>query len=163
MRNCVLRQRHLELDFRQLLRRLADLAQERQPTRVEVHLFEKVVRHDFAKAGVAVLDRLVEPFEGRVRLGVPAEGQLSLLGSIRQRGGKRVDAFALEGDFDVRSLRSNTFEIEWPLRSGRKETFPEIDRAAWMDVPLARVKINEGQLPLLDRLEALLADKRPID
>ena len=90
-------------------------------------------------------------------LGLEARGPLRPLGNVRQRGGKRVDAFALEGDFDVATLRSNTFEIEWPPRSGRKETFPEIDRAAWLDIPTARVKLIEGQRPLLDRLEALLA------
>ena len=97
--------------------------------------------------------------EFREELGLPALGQLSALGSVRQRGGKRVDAFALEGDFDVTLLRSNTFEIEWPPHSGRKETFPEVDHAAWMDLPLARAKINQGQLPLIERLEALLAGR----
>ena len=79
------------------------------------------------------------------------------LGSIRQRGGKQVEAFALEGAFDPERLSSNTFEIEWPPRSGRRESFPEVDRAAWFSMADARVKILDGQRPLLDRLEALLA------
>ncbi|HEX9521827.1 MAG TPA: NUDIX domain-containing protein [Reyranella sp.] len=91
-------------------------------------------------------------------LGSTPAGQLQHLGSIRQRGGKQVEAFALEGDFDPERVSSNTFEIEWPPRSGRRESFPEVDRAAWFTVADARVKILEGQRPLLDRLEALLAD-----
>jgi predicted NUDIX family NTP pyrophosphohydrolase len=97
--------------------------------------------------------------EFREELGAEPQGSIRSLGSIRQRGGKRVDAFAIESDFDVSDLRSNTFEIEWPPRSGRMQTFPEVDRAAWMDLPLARVKLIDGQLPLLDRLEALLAER----
>ncbi len=89
-------------------------------------------------------------------LGTPAVGILVPLGSVRQRGGKHVEAFALEGDFDVATLRSNTFETEWPPHSGRTQTFPEIDRAAWMDLATARIKMLEAQCPLLDRLEAVL-------
>src|SRR3954466_7788839 len=71
--------------------------------------------------------------EFREELGIEAVGTLLPLGSIRQRSGKHVEAFALEGDFDVAALRSNTFETEWPPRSGQRQTFPELDRAAWMD------------------------------
>ena len=78
------------------------------------------------------------------------------LGAIVQRGGKRVEAFALEGNFDLDALRSNLFEIEWPPRSGRMATFPEIDRAEWLTLPRARTKILPSQSPLLDRLETLL-------
>jgi predicted NUDIX family NTP pyrophosphohydrolase len=94
-------------------------------------------------------------------LGMEANGPLLPLGSIRQRGGKHVEAFALEGNFDPAALRSNTFEVEWPPHSGRKHVYPEVDRAAWMDLALARKKILESQLPLLDRLEALTADVSP--
>ena len=90
-----------------------------------------------------------------------ANGPLLPLGSIRQRGGKHVEAFALEGEFDPASLRSNTFEVEWPPHSGRKHVYPEVDRAAWMDLAFARKKILESQLPLLDRLEALVAGVSP--
>jgi len=89
-------------------------------------------------------------------LGAEAIGELMPLGSVRQRSGKHVEAFALEGDFDVATLKSNTFETEWPPRSGRKQTYPEVDRAAWMDLATARVKLLEAQRPLLDRLEAAL-------
>lgn len=89
-------------------------------------------------------------------LGVPLEGALLPLGAIRQAGGKRVHAFAVEGDFDPARLRSNTFSMEWPPRSGKRQEFPEIDRAEWFDLAAARTKINPGQLPLLDQLAALL-------
>jgi predicted NUDIX family NTP pyrophosphohydrolase len=94
-------------------------------------------------------------------LGMEANGQLLPLGSIRQRGGKHVEAFALEGEFDPATVRSNTFEVEWPPHSGRKHVYPEMDRAVWMDLALARKKILESQLPLLDRLEALAAAVSP--
>ncbi len=88
-------------------------------------------------------------------LGSAPVGPMKRLGRIRQRGGKYVEAFALEGDFDVDSLSSNSFEIEWPPRSGRLQAFPEVDRAAWFTLPIARQKINPGQQPLLDALETL--------
>ena len=89
--------------------------------------------------------------------GVVLAGQpLEPLGEIRQRAGKRVIAFAVEGDLDVQTISSNTFEIEWPPRSGKMQTFPEIDRAEWFDLAAARVKILEGQRPLLDRLAELV-------
>jgi predicted NUDIX family NTP pyrophosphohydrolase len=88
-------------------------------------------------------------------LGIEPAGPMRPLGRIRQRGGKQVEAFALEGDFDVDALSSNSFQIEWPPRSGRLATFPEVDRAEWFTLPAARQKINPGQRPLLDRLEAL--------
>ena len=80
-------------------------------------------------------------------------GTLLPLGRIRQRGGKQVDGFALEGDLDVERISSNTFEIEWPPRSGRRQSFPEVDRAAWFSPDEARRKINAGQTPFIDRLE----------
>ena len=78
--------------------------------------------------------------------------ELTALGEIRQRGGKRVIAFAGEGDFDPAALESNTFEIEWPPRSGRRQAFPEIDRAQWFDPKAARGKLLSAQVELLDRL-----------
>lgn len=86
-------------------------------------------------------------------LGAAAGGELRPLGRVRQPGGKWVEAFALEGDLDVAAVRSNPFEMEWPPRSGRRRTFPEVDRAAWFPLPEARRKILPGQRPLLDRLE----------
>ena len=90
-------------------------------------------------------------------LGAEAQGVLEPLGTIRQRGGKLVHAFALMGDFDVDALRSNPFDMEWPPRSGRMQSFPEVDRAAWFDAERARSMILESQRPLIDRLEAMLA------
>lgn len=79
-------------------------------------------------------------------------GPLRSLGEVRQRGGKRVIAFAGEGKFDPAALKSNRFEIEWPPRSGRRKTFPEIDRAEWFEVDAARTKLLSAQVELLDRL-----------
>lgn len=93
--------------------------------------------------------------EFRQELGVEAVGTLQPLGEIIQKGGKRVIAFALEGDFDAAALRSNTFEIEWPPRSGRIQAFPEVDRVEWMALPVAREKLLPSQVELLDRLAGL--------
>jgi predicted NUDIX family NTP pyrophosphohydrolase len=87
---------------------------------------------------------------------VPA-GPLVPLGQIRQRAGKRVDGFALEGDFDVERIAGSSFEIEWPPRSGRRQSFPEVDRAQWFSPEEARRKINAAQIPFIDRLEELCA------
>ncbi len=87
-------------------------------------------------------------------LGLEASGELEPLGEVRQKGGKRVTAFALEGDLDPSAIRSNEFEMEWPPRSGRSQSFPEIDRAAWFTLVEARERILASQGPLLDRLAA---------
>jgi predicted NUDIX family NTP pyrophosphohydrolase len=88
--------------------------------------------------------------------GAAVTGPLEPLGEIRQRGGKRVMAFAVEGNVDVHAIKSNTFEIEWPPKAGRMQTFPEIDRAEWFDLPLADAKILQSQRPLLDRLAEIV-------
>jgi predicted NUDIX family NTP pyrophosphohydrolase len=88
--------------------------------------------------------------------GAAVAGPLEPLGEIRQRAGKRVIAFALEGDIDIEAIKSNSFEIEWPPRSGTLQAFPEIDRAGWFDLPAAHAKILESQRPLLDRLVELV-------
>lgn len=82
----------------------------------------------------------------------PPAGPIVELGEIRQRAGKRVVAFAVEGDFDPERLDPGTFELEWPPRSGRRHEFPEIDRVAWLDLATAKRKIVKGQAALLDRL-----------
>ena len=74
------------------------------------------------------------------------------LGEVAQSGGKRVRAWALEGDLDVSVIESNTFELEWPPRSGRLQRFPEVDRAGWFDLETAARKLVKGQVPLLARL-----------
>jgi predicted NUDIX family NTP pyrophosphohydrolase len=83
------------------------------------------------------------------------DGDALELGEIRQKSGKRVLAWAVEGDLDADAITSNAFEIEWPPRSGRRQEFPEIDRAAWFPLPTARVKILAAQAELLDRLVTL--------
>ena len=80
------------------------------------------------------------------------------LGSIVQKGGKIVHAWAVEGDLDPAEARSNEFEVEWPPRSGRRERFPEIDRVAWFEPDEARRRIKPTQAPFIDRLEAALED-----
>lgn len=85
------------------------------------------------------------------------EGELKPLGEIRQKAEKVVTAFATEGDFDPVSLESNRFEMEWPPKSGRMASFPEVDRAGWFGLVEARDGIVEGQRPLLDRLKALIS------
>jgi predicted NUDIX family NTP pyrophosphohydrolase len=87
----------------------------------------------------------------------PPRGELVPLGEIRQKGGKRVVAWAIEGDLDPSRLKSNTFELEWPPGSGHKQRFPEVDRAAFFTPELARRKINPAQTELVDRLEKTLA------
>jgi predicted NUDIX family NTP pyrophosphohydrolase len=82
----------------------------------------------------------------------PPDAPVIELGTVRQRNGKQVTAWALESDFDAATIVSNTFELEWPPRSGRTQTFPEIDRAAWFDLATARTKLVAGQDVLLDRL-----------
>ena len=90
--------------------------------------------------------------------GHPApRGDLFDLGSIVQKGGKVVHAWAAEGDLDPGSARSNTFEMEWPPRSGVRQAFPEIDRVAWFRPAEARERIKETQVPFIDRLEAALS------
>lgn len=94
--------------------------------------------------------------EFREELGFPADGNLVPLGRIRQTGGKTVEAFALEGDLDADAIRSNAFTLEWPPRSGRMQSYPEIDRAAWFCLAEARGKILPSQARLLDLFEAIL-------
>ena len=90
-------------------------------------------------------------------IGLPAPtGDPLPLGEVTQKGGKRVTAWALEGDLDPSRVRSNSFEMEWPPRSGRRQQFPEIDRAEWFALPVARERLLAEQVPLVDRLEALL-------
>jgi predicted NUDIX family NTP pyrophosphohydrolase len=81
----------------------------------------------------------------------PPGGDVIELGEIRQKAGKRVIAFAVEGDFDPADIVPGTFELEWPPRSGRRQAFPEVDRVAWFDLPTAAAKIVRGQAALLER------------
>jgi predicted NUDIX family NTP pyrophosphohydrolase len=88
--------------------------------------------------------------------GFTAVGDFHRLAPIKQSGGKLVHAWAVEGDCDAAAIKSNTFDLEWPPRSGRIQAFPEVDRAGWFVLALAREKINPAQRGLLDDLERLL-------
>ncbi len=82
----------------------------------------------------------------------PAPGELVELGEVRQKAGKVVTAWALEGDVDPATVRSNTFTMQWPPRSGQMKEFPEVDRAEWFSLEAARARINPAQAAFLDRL-----------
>jgi predicted NUDIX family NTP pyrophosphohydrolase len=86
--------------------------------------------------------------------GATVEGEFLDLGAHKQPGGKIVVAWACEGDFDPATLKSNTFSLEWPPRSGRMPEFPEVDRAAWYSIDDALVKISKGQKPIVAALKA---------
>ncbi len=88
--------------------------------------------------------------------GMPVEGEFLDLGAHRQPSGKMIVAWACEGDFDPASLKSNTFSVEWPPRSGRMAEFPEVDRAAWSPIDEALMKIHKGQMPIIVAFEALV-------
>ena len=97
-------------------------------------------------------------FEEEVGMSVPATSFVDL-GEVRQSGGKVVRAFAADGDLDAATAVSNTFEIEWPPKSGRMQTFPELDRVEWFDVEAARTMIIAAQRAFLDRLLDHLSDQ----
>lgn len=82
--------------------------------------------------------------------GVSVDGEFVPLAPRRQKRGKLVHAWAVQADFDIAGMHSNTFTLEWPPRSGRVQAFPEVDRYAWLALPDAAAKINEGQRPWLD-------------
>jgi predicted NUDIX family NTP pyrophosphohydrolase len=88
--------------------------------------------------------------------GMNIDGDFKELKPIKQKSGKTVHAWALEGDIDADTIFSNTFEIEWPPKSGKLQTFPEIDRAAWFDYETAKQKINPAQVGLLEETLKLI-------
>jgi predicted NUDIX family NTP pyrophosphohydrolase len=85
--------------------------------------------------------------------GLSIQGNFIELGEVRQPSGKRVRVWALENDQEVENIRSNTFQLEWPPKSGKIQEFPEVDRGGWFSIPEARQKILKGQFPFLDKLE----------
>jgi predicted NUDIX family NTP pyrophosphohydrolase len=99
--------------------------------------------------------------EFREELGVEADGAFLELGSLVQPSRKEIIAWAVEGDFDVAELRSNTFELEWPPKSGKRKSFPEVDRAAWFGLEEARGKILPGQVEFIERLVARVGHAAP--
>ena len=102
------------------------------------------------------LQTALREFEEETGQAPPADGLLDL-GSVTQRGGKVIHAWAARGDLDPATVRSNTFTMEWPPRSGKRREFPEVDRAAWFDPPTARQKLVSAQAELVDRLLAALS------
>ena len=94
-------------------------------------------------------------------LGSLPAGEVTPLGEVRQKAGKAVTGFALEGDFDCANVKCNSFEIEWPPKSGKRASFPEVDQAQWFSLDEARRKINPAQAELIGRLEAALATSSP--
>jgi predicted NUDIX family NTP pyrophosphohydrolase len=88
--------------------------------------------------------------------GIKLDGDFLLLGAFKQPSGKMITAWALEGDCSVADIRSNTFTLEWPPKSGRQQEFPEIDRAEWFDLAEAHKRILKGQAAILDRLKSQL-------
>jgi predicted NUDIX family NTP pyrophosphohydrolase len=86
------------------------------------------------------------------------DGSFIVLTPVRQAGGKVVHAWAVEGNCEAESIKSNSFILEWPPRSGQRKTFSEVDRAGWFSLELARGKILRGQLKLLDELQRILKD-----
>ncbi|MCD5311672.1 NUDIX domain-containing protein [Kineosporia babensis] len=100
--------------------------------------------------------------EFREEMGSPApEGPYLELGDTKQSSGKVITTFAVHGEHDVSTFSSNLFEMEWPRGSGKMQWFPEMDRAAWFDLPTAATKLVKGQLPILDALSA--AVRRPLE
>ncbi len=107
-----------------------------------------------AAPGEDLLATARREFEEEV--GVQTTGSYIPLTPVKQKGGKTVHAWAVEGDLDTASIRSNTFEMEWPPKSGKQVEFPEIDRAEFFDLAAARNKINGAQVALLDEIETLV-------
>ncbi len=109
-----------------------------------------------------MLDCARREFEEETGHAAPADAQYLPLGSIRQKGGKIVHAWAFEGEFSPERFRSNEFELEWPPHSGRIQRFPEADRAELMPLDLAEKRIKATQLPFLERLINTIGQtKRP--
>ena len=99
--------------------------------------------------------------EFREELGCePPNGEPLELGTVKNKSGKLIYAWALQGDFDLADFKSNTFSLEWPPKSGKMREFPEIDRAAFFSLPDAEPKLHPAELPLLERLCTLLAVPR---
>jgi len=104
------------------------------------------------EAGEEPLDAARREFAEEI--GFAPAGPFASLGELRQKGGKRVLAWAVAGDFDPAQLRTNLFEMEWPPRSGQRRAFPEVDRVGWFGIDEARVKVLASQWPFIERLAA---------
>jgi len=98
--------------------------------------------------------------EFKEETGQEIEGSFSELQPVKQKAGKIIKAWAVEGDIDENTIVSNTFEIEWPPGSGKKKIFPEVDKAQWFSLTEASEKINPGQLPLIEELKQIIRNKK---
>jgi predicted NUDIX family NTP pyrophosphohydrolase len=105
--------------------------------------------------GELPLDAAKREFEEE--MGTAPSGDFQPLGTVKQPSGKIIHAWAAESDFDISTVKSNLFSMQWPPKSGRMGEFPEVDRAEWFSIEEARVKIIKGQAPFLERLLALLS------
>jgi predicted NUDIX family NTP pyrophosphohydrolase len=92
--------------------------------------------------------------------GFEARGPFLSLTAVTQKGGKLVQAWAFEGDCDPKTMKSNTFTMEWPPRSGKQQEFPEVDRGAWFSLSEAKQVINPAQISFLEELQRLVASER---
>jgi predicted NUDIX family NTP pyrophosphohydrolase len=106
-----------------------------------------------------------DPFEAAIRefkeeLGSSVTRKAIPLKPLRQPSGKIIYAWGVNGDFDTTTLKSNTFSMEWPPKSGQQREFPEVDRAAWFEIEEAKRKIHQGQVPLIEELERMVSEKR---
>ncbi|HEY0960963.1 MAG TPA: NUDIX domain-containing protein [Pseudomonadales bacterium] len=108
------------------------------------------------ETGDDALATALREFTEETGFAVPA-GEPLPLRPIKQAGGKTVHAWSLQGDVDAEAVRSNTFTLEWPPRSGQLRTFPEVDKAAWFALDDARTKVHTGQVGLIDQLEERLS------
>jgi predicted NUDIX family NTP pyrophosphohydrolase len=113
-----------------------------------------VIKGEF-EPGETAIEVATREFREETGFAAP-DAPLLALGEIRQKGGKLVQAWAVEGDLDPALAVSNTYEAEWPPRSGRIQAFPEIDRVEWFDLQTARTKVKAAQVPFIDRLEEAL-------
>jgi predicted NUDIX family NTP pyrophosphohydrolase len=109
--------------------------------------------------GEEPLDAALREFEEET--GTKLKGKTIALTAIRQKAGKTVHCWAVKGDINPATLVSNTFEMEWPPRSGHQKTFPEVDKGDWFTLPIAREKINVRQVAFINELEKLLFSLRP--
>lgn len=107
--------------------------------------------------GEPALDAAMREF--REETGHMLKGPFQPLSPVRQKGGKRVFAWATQGDLDPEKIVSNTFELEWPRRSGKQQTFPEVDKGGWFSLADARQVINPAQIALLEELEETVTGK----